>query len=278
MKYFISSLELNEQLKSNNKIIVADCRGQLDDFEAGFKKYKQNHIENAIFFHGENQLTGDKNKVNGGRHPLPNLNDFRKLAEEKGINSNSIVVAHGLYSGRLLFLLKLIGIKNVKILTGGFNKWIEHKLPTTNNVTTLNYGKITTDLDKSILISMIDVKNLINNNSFLLIDSRSPQRYRGEIEPIDKIAGHIPTAINHFWKDSFIEDSMLDIKDTASLKSLWKDIIELKQNKKIVLYCGSGVTATFNFFVLLELGIEAVIYSGSYSDWISYEDNKIIVK
>ncbi len=269
MNYFISAEELYQKLEEklvNLKII--DVRGDLLDLELGAREYGKAHLPNAIFLDGEKELTGVITE-HGGRHPLPNMEDFKASIKAIGISPDDEVVIYGFFAPRLLMMLNMIGIYNTKILDGGF-EYYQKKFKTDDQVPTLKeyQGEYKQDPDKNFVVDFNFVRENYQNSNYLLIDCRSPERYSGENEPIDKIAGRIEGAINVFWKSLYNEDGKL--RNLDEIKKEYQAVIE--SDKELILYCGSGITLGFTLMVLKEIGLNPLVYMGSYSDWISYEE------
>ncbi len=254
-------------------IIIIDVRYNLLDHKEGKKKYDESHVRGAHFIDLEKDLTSEI-KEHGGRHPLKDLNEFKKKIASLGVQKDSKVVIYddgNLSSAcRLWFMLKLIGITSY-IVEGGFESIKKEGIDLTKEVPqTVDVAYEFTE-DKSIMVDYDDVVASFDKKESLLIDSRAKERYLGLQEPFDKIAGHIPTAVNYFWKDNF---NGLMLKSKEELEDRFKD---LRNYDEIIVYCGSGITGAVNLFVLSELGIKAKLYAGSYSDYISYH-SKVIVK
>jgi thiosulfate/3-mercaptopyruvate sulfurtransferase len=169
-------------------------------------------------------------------------------------------------------MIKYIGLDNVKILNGGFKKWQEMEFPVEHSIDHCNAqekGSISINIKSDMLADIKDVKKAIEDSDTQLIDSRSPERYKGLIEPIDKVAGRIPSSVNIFYQKAFKNNQ---IKEKSELISVFAGINSLNQP---IFYCGSGVTAAINIVAADEIGIKSRLYAGSYSDYISYKDNKI---
>jgi thiosulfate/3-mercaptopyruvate sulfurtransferase len=134
----------------------------------------------------------------------------------------------------------------------------------------VNKGKFSINLNSAILTDVFYVKSKMYRDDVIIVDSRAPERYRGEVEPIDKKAGHIPGAKNYHWKD--VLNEKLCFKSKEDLKEHFR---ELEKYKEIILQCGSGIDACGNFAALDELGLKPKLYLGSWSDWVSYDDNPV---
>lgn len=273
MKNFITSMELKESFE---QFIVLDCRYDLSDSSYGHRSYLKSHIKNSHFFDLEKDLSRAVEK-HGGRHPLPFLADFINKLENTGISNDSKIVVYDddmFVAPRLWWMLKYIGIEDVKVLDGGFKSWnYEELIESEHNTKKPNLGKIYAQINQSMVVNIEEVKKMIDepNEYSMLVDSRTNERYKGIVEPIDKIPGRIPTSLNIFYNDAYLDGYL---KSREELESLYSKIMPYKE---IVVYCGSGVTAPANIIAMDEIGILTRLYVGSYSDYISYEENEVEV-
>ncbi|WP_078432155.1 sulfurtransferase [Metabacillus halosaccharovorans] len=274
MKYVVNKEWLNEQLQ-NGQVKIVDCRFELGNSLKGEKLYQESHIPGAVYFDLEKQLSAPVAK-HGGRHPLPDINQFKLDIEKAGIDNTKAVVAYdggeGQYASRFWWLLTFIGHENVYVLNEGFKGWVEAGYTTTKEIPKFELTNFDVDIQKEMLATYEVVKEIVQKKkkSPILIDSREEQRYLGEIEPIDRLAGHIPGAIHKFWAEG-LEQGIY--KNTEEQKRRFS---ELNQEEPIIVYCGSGVTATPNYIALKIAGYKNVkLYAGSYSDWVSYDENPV---
>jgi len=259
---------------SNEGLIILDVRGDLNEPALGFREYKKNHIKGAQFVSLEDIMTGESS-IHGGRHPLPNMEKFIEDMKDLGINDDSIVVIYDngdlAIAGRLWWLLKYIGKSDVFVLGGGMKHWLNNNLEVNNEVVK---PKISSSLNLNINDSMkvdIDyVKSVINSKNIAIVDSRAAERYSGEIEPIDRIAGHIPNALNYPWTNLVTDGQIMAMED---LRNYFEP---LKKFEEIIVHCGSGITGTVNILFMEEVGLNPKLYVGGYSDWVSYADNIVI--
>jgi len=245
--------------------VILDCRAELSDQDWGEKEYLKGHIKGSHFVDGESILTGELGK-HGGRHPFPDMDKFIKEMEILGISNDSKVAVYGLFGARAAFMLRLFGI-NAGFISGDIETLKKAGVLFDNFIPKAKNGIITGTINEKLLTGMETVRKKFNSTEMILIDSRSPERYHGKNEPIDPIAGRIPNSLNFFWKDIIADDGTFLDEDKL------KKHFSIDTSKEIVLYCGSGVTACFNWFALKHIGIDCSIYTGSWSDWISYEDN-----
>lgn len=267
-KFIITTSELLQNL---SEYVILDCRAELGNPGWGHKEYLKEHISGSYFVDGENKLS-DPISIHGGRHPLPDLEKLRKYMEKLGISDSSKVAAYGLYAGRTVFILRLFGIE-AGLISGDFNFLKEKGLPVDSEIPVSKKGDIKGIATKDLIRNMEYVKERVNNPSVILLDSRASERFQGVVEPLDKIAGHIPGAVNFLWEQVRKADS--EILPESELQKLYSFI---DPSKEIIIYCGSGVTACYNWIALKHIGINSSIYAGSWSDWISYEETPKTVK
>lgn len=247
-----------------------DTRFNLADSKAGLALFQESHVDGAIYWDLENDLSNMEDVR--GRHPMISKEKMTELVQNAGLSLDDQIVIYDQgaapFSFRAYFLLEWAGFKNIKVLRQGFEE-IKQVLPVSNEIK--NYAKtyIIPLWNDNILLNMEDVREVIKGNKEgQLIDARAAARFRGEVEPLDPIAGHIPTAINYDWEQLKQGSTFLD-KDSLSSK-----LSNLTNKKKTVIaYCGSGVTAAPLYASLKEAGYEDVkLYVGSYSDWIREND------
>lgn len=263
-----------EFLKENPESTILDCRFVMTEPDHGPAEYKKEHLEGAIYVNLDSEMVG-KHGTHGGRHPLPDMNVFRKIMESKGVSDNkkTFIYDDGTLpmAARLWYMLKLIG-KDSYIIQGGFEALKNAGFKTTTEIPVPEQGRLKCSDNRELLVGIKDVLKAMNDPDTVIVDCRSQERYLGKEEPFDKIAGHIPTAKNIFWKDLLNETSLKPEKD---LKEIFKP---LENYKKIIFHCGSGITGAVEMFIYNELGKKSSLYAGSYSDYLSYEGNKLIVE
>lgn len=265
---------LVEQLH-NKDVKIVDCRFALGNPTQGESLYQESHVPGAFYFDLEKQLSAPVSE-HGGRHPLPEIEQFKLEVEKVGIDRSKTVVAYdggeGQFASRFWWLLTYLGHEKVYVLNEGFKGWTKAGYPITNEIPELESTSFNLNIREDMLASYEEVKEIVDQkkDSPILIDSRDESRYKGEIEPIDRIAGHIPRAINRCWIDGMEQGSF---KDSEEQKKRFAD---LNKEEPIIVYCGSGVTATPNYIALKMAGFKDVrLYAGSYSDWVSYEENPV---
>lgn len=275
MTNLVSANWLKENL-NNEKLVIVDCRFNLMDKQYGKRSYEEGHIKGAVRVDIETELSSEV-KEHGGRHPLPNIEELKNTFENIGINNDSIIVAYDegdlAAPSRLWWILKYLGHDKVYVLNGGINEFKEISEEITQEIKSIKKGNFKVEINEDMRVNMEYVKERLYKDNVAIIDSRENQRYKGEFEPVDKKAGHIPSALNYFWMDILNKD-----KDKLSLKS--KEELEnyfetLKNYDEVIVYCGSGITACPNSLALSEAGVKHKVYAGSFSDWISYEENEV---
>ncbi|GAA0715175.1 sulfurtransferase [Paraclostridium ghonii] len=276
MTNLVSAKWLKENFNNENMVIV-DCRFDLMDKNYGKKSYEKNHIQGAVRVDIETELSS-KVQEHGGRHPLPSIDKLKTTFENLGISNNSIVVCYdeGDLAGpsRLWWILKYLGHNEVYVLGGGINEFISIGGTADNKTPNIpKKGNFTVNVNESMRVDMKYVKERLYKDNVAIIDSRENKRYLGEFEPVDIKAGHIPSAINYFWMDILEKNGEnMNIKCVEDLK---KHFEKLNNYDEVIVYCGSGITACPNSLALSEIGIDHKVYSGSFSDWVSYNDNDV---
>ena len=251
------------------KVIVVDCRFSLMDQDLGLKQYQESHIEGAYYLDLNLDLSSPVQQ-HGGRHPLP---DFEKLATKFSqmgiISGETMVIAYDdsrfAFASRLWWLLRYMGHERVAVLDGGFAGWKAQNYEISSAVPNSRIGKFMPQLQTEWVVDIETVKARKDLPDVVLIDSREGDRYRGEREPIDPIAGHIDGAVNYPWMEVTNEQGFV----IEHQGDRWQ---EVRNAKEAIVYCGSGVTACVNLLSLKLAGIDsAKLYAGSWSDWCSYQ-------
>jgi thiosulfate/3-mercaptopyruvate sulfurtransferase len=265
----ISAQWLAEHL-DDPQVVIVDCRFSLADSQLGRQQYEASHISGAYYLDLNQDLSSSVQR-HGGRHPLPDPAELANKLAAIGINSQkTLVVAYDdsrfAFAARLWWLLRYLGHQQVALLDGGFSGWQKSGYAVTNQLPKPQPGKFVPEIQSDWVVDINTVKVRKDLPNVVLVDSREGDRYRGEREPIDPIAGHIPGAVNYPWQD--VSDSQGYVKPVSEQQQRWKDI---QQAEEILVYCGSGVSACVNLLSLEMAGIQAAkLYAGSWSDWCSY--------
>lgn len=272
----IISMEAVVDRLSDPQLIVVDCRFALGQPASGRNAYREGHIPGAVYVDLEQDVSGPK-QAHGGRHPLPDLAEFARKLGQAGIDEQVTVVAYddqgGAMASRFWWLLRYLGHPKVMVMDGGFTLWKQAGYPVSGEAPAAREARnFTARPREELIVGMEEVRTNLGRSDVVLIDSREGKRYLGEEEAIDPIAGHIPGALNRFWKDNLNEEGCW--KDSEALKERFADLLDAEC--ELIVYCGSGVTACPNVLALAEAGRpDAKLYLGSWSDWVSWEDNPI---
>ena len=252
---------------------IIDARFDLSDPAKGRSDFEAGHLPRAVFLDLDEDVSA-KAQEHGGRHPLPDMQAFAARLESLGISNSSTIVVYddhgGVFAGRVWFMLRYAGHDQVQVLNGGLSAWKEAGYELFTGEMPHDKGIFTLDLRPEMIVDMAHVRDHLEDGNTLLVDARSPERYRGESEPLDKKAGHIPGAMNRPFSEN------LDGKSYKDADILRQELADLSEAEEVILYCGSGVSAAHNLLALEEAGIKnAKLYVGSWSDWSSYEDNPV---
>lgn len=266
----VSVADLAAHLHDANWLTV-DCRHDLVNPEAGQLAYRTGHIPGARFAHLDQLLSGAKHNQEGtflGRHPLPQRHRFIDAMQSLGINTDTQVVAYdahgGMFAARLWWMLRWVGHVQVAVLDGGLQAWEKDGYPLSSENVLVARGNLQDQLP---LVTTVDADSIsahLARPAMTVVDARSPDRYRGENETLDVVGGHIPGAINRFFKDNLDADGRF--KSPEVLRREWNTLIDNPQTA--VMQCGSGVTACHNLLALEVAGLPgARLYPGSWSEW-----------
>ncbi|MBD1846660.1 sulfurtransferase [Cyanobacteria bacterium FACHB-63] len=248
-------------------IAIVDCRFVLMQPDLGRQQYEAGHIPGAHYFDLNQDLSSPIQR-HGGRHPLPDVDQFSAKLSAIGITPSTLVIAYddsrfGI-AARFWWLLRYLGHDRVVVLDGGFSNWKKSGYPLTTIEPAAKSGQFTPQIRIDWIVDIEEVKVKKDLPNVALIDSREPERYRGEREPIDPIAGHIPGAVNYPWQSVTDDHGFLKIPGDC-----WSAV---ESKDEILVYCGSGVTACVNLLALTAAGCDrAKLYPGSWSDWCSYQ-------
>ncbi|MCE7060504.1 sulfurtransferase [Dyadobacter sp. CY343] len=272
---------LAEDLKtllSQGELVLIDARGGPD----AFQRYQAGHLENALFLDLETQLS-DKtdNAANGGRHPLPEPQDFGQLLGSAGISPESTVVVYDDKNGanaasRFWWMLKAIGHEKVYVVSGGLDAIIKAGISITSEIPAKPQLKqYPANGWHWPLADISHVSEISTDPELMVIDVREHYRYAGESEPIDLVAGHIPGAVNIPYTSNLNENGEFLSKE--ELTSKYQAALAGRTPEQVVVHCGSGVTACHTLLALNEAGFEgAALYVGSWSEW-SRNDKPIAI-
>jgi thiosulfate/3-mercaptopyruvate sulfurtransferase len=257
-----------EQHLEDPTFVVFDCRHDLMKPEAGAQAYANAHIPGARFAHSDRDLAGPKNGKNG-RHPLPDPHVFANWLGRSGVDSTKQVVAYdhagGASATRLWWMLRWLGHDRVAVLDGGWEAWVKAGAPVNAEVPK-NKPAVFSASPRPLAVDVGYVQSHLNDPGMLIVDARSPERYRGETEPIDPVAGHIPGARNRLYKDNL--DTSGRFKSAAELRAGFISLLGDRAAEHVVHQCGSGVSACHNILAMEIAGLTGSrLYPGSWSEW-----------
>jgi thiosulfate/3-mercaptopyruvate sulfurtransferase len=266
----ISAAELARHLQAPNWILI-DCRHDLTDPDAGRNAYAAAHIPGARFAHLDIDLSDKSLGPNGefrGRHPLPERNAFIETLRRFGVNHGTQVVAYdahgGMFAARLWWMLRWVGHNATAVLDGGLQAWQTLGLPLSSEPVAKPHGNIEPHASSMPMVSADDVLANLKSATRIVIDARSPDRFRGENETLDPVGGHIPGAKNRFFKDNLQPDGRF--KPADQLRAEFSALIDAPQ--AAIMQCGSGATACHNLLAMEIAGLPgAALYAGSWSEW-----------
>ena len=271
--YLVNSQWLAQQI-DNLQVVIVDCRFKLVEPDWGKHEYDRSHIKGAYYLSLDRDLSASV-QLHGGRHPLPDLDVLAQKFAKMGIVKNeTLVVAYddsrSCFASRLWWLLRYMGHDRVALLDGGWDDWIKHDYPTSKVIPKPKMGSFIPQQNSDWLVDINAVKSASNKDETIIVDSRDSDRYAGLNEPIDPIAGSIPTAVNSPWKQTTDEAGYF--KPLEAQQQLWD---KYRDADEIVVYCGSGVTACVNLLSLTVAGFNNIkLYPGGWSDWCSYLDTQ----
>jgi thiosulfate/3-mercaptopyruvate sulfurtransferase len=268
IKLLVTPEELGQHL-DDPKWIVFDTRHELSNPETGPRLYAEGHIPGAYFMHTDDDLSSPKTGKNG-RHPLPDIDVFAAKMNRCGVAPGVQVVVYddlaGNYAVRLWWLLQWLGHDQVALLDGGWPLWVKEGRPVTKEVPPPRAGRF---VPRPLLGDTVDidfVDRFRGDPNLKLIDARSADRFRGMNETIDPVAGHIPGAVNRFWKENLEADGRF--KSPEKLLAEYRALLGRTAPEQAIHMCGSGVTACHNLFAMALAGLSpGRLYAGSWSEW-----------
>ena len=259
---------------SNPDWVIIDCRFSLTDTKKGAEDYKTSHIPGARYAHLDRDLSSKIVPGTTGRHPLPNIDVFAEKLGAWGIDNATQVVAYddmgGPFAARLWSMLRWLGHDAAAVLDGGWPKWIKEGRPVSRTVPARQTKKFIPHPNAHFKVNGEEVHRATQNPSICLLDARASERYAGTHEPIDPVAGHIPSALSFPWMDNL--DANQCFLPPDALRKRFAGI----NTATAILYCGSGVTAAHNLLAIAHAGLPLPrLYAGSWSEWITSPHHEI---
>jgi thiosulfate/3-mercaptopyruvate sulfurtransferase len=266
----ISTAELSGRI-SQPGLRIFDCRFNLADPSWGRQSYLDNHIPGAIYADLNHDLAAPVGPLTG-RHPLPDEADFAQSIARWGVTPQSRIVvydaADGSLASRLWWMLLSTGHENVQLLDGGYAKWTKECRPVRSGEEVALPAPLMSGLqfDPRSLVNAAQVEIAAQDSSSRLIDARAPERFQGLVEPIDRVAGHIPGAVNRFYGLNLDADGVF--KSSDELRREFLSLLGDIPASQAIVYCGSGVTSCHHIIALQHAGLPAArVYVGSWSEW-----------
>jgi thiosulfate/3-mercaptopyruvate sulfurtransferase len=286
----INAEQLQTLVASKVLLRVFDCTFDLAQPSAGEQQYKQLHIPGAVYAnldtnlsakhgapgsHGKNPITahGEDAPASGGRHPLPNREKFAEWLSNVGLANNMQAVVYDRnganYCGRLWWMLKWAGHANVAVLDGGLQAWQAAGGDVASGEEPSHFqSSFSLAPELAVLVATKTVADNLGRPVQTLIDARGAPRFRGEVEPLDPIAGHIPGALNRPFGQNMTPEGKF--KPAAQLKAEFDALLAGRDPATVVHHCGSGVSAVPNILAMQIAGLGMTgLYAGSWSDWCS---------
>ena len=257
------------KLKGQKDLVIVDA----SQGPNAYANYLNQHLEGAIYVDLDTQLADIKaDFADGGRHPLPSISQFFNTLNELGISPNSHVVVYDDKGGanaasRFWWMLNAIGHEKVQVLNGGLQVAVSEGFLTSSNVSQ-NTAESTYHISdwESPTVDIDFVQNVAQNSEYLVLDVRDSARYRGETEPIDLVAGHIPGAVNVPLTGNLDENGFFHSPEL--LRKKYEEVIGNRPMENVIVHCGSGVTACHSILAMVSAGFEiANLYVGSWSEW-----------
>ncbi|WP_425396467.1 sulfurtransferase [Aeoliella sp.] len=260
--------QLTQLLEQPRDVVVVDCRFELADPDAGEQQYAAGHIPGAVYAHLDRDLSSPI-IATSGRHPLPDPSALAAKFSAWGIDGSKQVVAYdnsgGAFASRLWWLARWLRLRDVAVLDGGFAAWQASGGAVTQEVPTPEPTEFTATPDDSLWITSDKLAAALGTGDVVLVDARDPERYRGDVEPIDPVAGHVPGAVNLPFKQNLNDAGCYLPKD--ELRERFISVASEAGN--MVHMCGSGVTACVNLLACEHAGLSGTkLYAGSWSEWI----------
>jgi thiosulfate/3-mercaptopyruvate sulfurtransferase len=251
--------------------VIVDCRYDLKDTGAGRAQYLAAHIPGAVYASLSHDMSAPPDGTNG-RHPVPSPDTMAGTFGRLGIGNTTQVVLYdqdnGMYAARLWWMLRYMGHDTAAVLDGGWAKWTREGRPARTGEEAATPAQFTGRLRAGMRLHVADVERLLGSRETLLVDARSPDRFAGQNETLDKTAGHIPGAANHFFKNNVAADGTM--LPPEELRRNFAASLAGRSPEQVVMYCGSGVTACQNLLAMEYAGLPgARLYPGSWSEWSS---------
>ena len=272
----IEAATLQALLQASETVRVVDCSFELTDPAAGRRQYNEGHIPGAVYAHLDEDLSARPGapRASGGRHPLPTREAFLQRLRVWGVRQGDTLVAYdrqgGMIAGRLWWLARWCGLRDVRLLDGGWPAWraVGGAVATgwVEPACDVRFGDVMLGPPQVALVTVAEVAARLGQPGLVLVDARAAARFRGETEPLDPVAGHIPGALNRPFTDDFGPDGCY--KPPALLRAEWQRLLAGRDPRQVIVYCGSGVSAVPHVVALQLAGLPApALMAGGWSEW-----------
>ena len=250
---------------------IVDCRYDLRHEDWGREEYRAGHVPGAVYASLSKDLAAPPTGRNG-RHPIPCVEDLEATFGRLGISPATQVVMYdqdtGMFASRMWWTLRYLGHDAAAVLDGGWAKWVREGRATQSGDEQRAPAVFTGRRRKELRLPLEQVQTALHDASVLLVDARAPERFEGSSEPIDRTPGHIPGAVNYFYKRNVSDEGVMLPPET--LKAQFDEVLAGRPAEQVVMYCGSGVSACHNLLAMEHAGIRgARLYPGSWSEWSS---------
>jgi thiosulfate/3-mercaptopyruvate sulfurtransferase len=249
---------------------IVDCRYDLRNENWGLEQYRAAHIPGAVYASLSHDLAAPTGT--NGRHPLPSAEQVAATFGRLGIGEGAQAVLYdqetGMFASRMWWMLRYMGHDAAAVLDGGWKKWTREGRPTRSGDETRPAATFTPRPRAGMRLDVRDIEAKVRDRSALLIDARGPERFEGQSEPLDRVAGHIPGAVNHHYTWNIASDGTMLPAET--LRENFEKVLGDRAPGEAVMYCGSGVSACLNLLAMEVAGLRGTpLYPGSWSEWSS---------
>lgn len=273
----VLSADILEKRLERPDWVIFDCRFALDDPEWGRQEYRRSHIPGARYAHLDEDLAGPK-RPDTGRHPLPDPGSFSRWLGDQGVDAGKQVVAYdqdgGAFAARLWWMLRWLGHQAVAVLDGGWAAWSESGYALSDEAPNPTRTRFEARVNDRLWLTSEQLEAALGENRVRLIDARGAARFRGDSEPIDPVAGHVPGAVNLPFTENLDERGRFT--EARKLRERFQAVLDDVSSRDAVHMCGSGVTACHNLLAMEVAGLaDSKLYAGSWSEWIADPERSV---